>query len=428
MITMRSLFIVDSKGRLLVRKEGNPRTLPQVEVENGRLGLSLARALRTQLQLEILRIVTPSTLGNPIDVLRLQSEGAAIPRGYVWIDASDIIVEGSDSLQLLAFCSADDGDFGRYRWYSEVQAWLAHEIAKCGYTIRSIEQWNGGISGVLLSVSTDGPRYWFKAANELNTCEAMITQMLAARHPDCFPRVVASAPWWKAILIEHIQGEELFASDALPIWIGVTKRLAEVQLSWVGKADQLLAAGAADLRACALASKIPHFIKSMAEIMSRQPKTSPARLEQWELDELVDPLYVLCAEVDSLPFATGVASADFSPHNTLITKRGPVFIDWAEACVSLPLITGEYLWNRMIIESPERSAWAPDLHAAYVHPWTQEYEIGDLNSALSILPAFSIFAAANFYLHQTHSTNGREDPYLRALTRKLRSTIKQLVH
>jgi hypothetical protein len=130
--------------------------------------------------------------------------------------------------------------------------------------------------------------------------------------------------------------------------------------------------------------------------------------------------------VAQLPLADGLANADFSPHNTLITTKGPVFIDWAEACVSLPLIAGEYMWNRMVVESPERRPWQEHLRNSYLSRWAQEFGAATVARAADFLPAFSLLAVAMFYHERECHGPSPYDKYLRSLARKLNHSVQTL--
>ncbi len=262
-----------------------------------------------------------------------------------------------------------------------------------------------------------------RRVSDFNAREMAIAQLLTAKHPAHFPRILATAPEWNAFLLEHVTGAELYGCDDLDIWRNVTSLLAEVQMGWVGKSDCLLKSGAADLRAGTMIAKIPEFLDHIDDAMARQPKTPPARLTRIDLDELGNALYALCANVAALPFSEGLANADFSPHNTLISGRGPVFIDWAEACVSLPLIAGEYMWNRMVVESPDRVQWQSALRATYLCRWTERYGTAMVKEAARLLPAFSVFAVAMFYHERESHGPSPYDSYLRSLARKLDNAL-----
>jgi Ser/Thr protein kinase RdoA (MazF antagonist) len=421
-----SLLILDGQSQVLARRVGTTLKLPRVQVESGRVGISLSRAVRDQLGLEVFCLVLPEFCESGLYPLRLQSEGAVIPSGYFWTKPSEVIDEKTHKPSVFAKKSGEDRTLGGYFWYSEVQDWLVRQLARLGYRVQSLEQWNGRISGVLLRVSTDGPQFWFKAVSDFNAREFSIAQLLASRHPSLFPSVVASEPGWNALLLEHVEGTELHTSDDPQIWERVVRVLAQMQMQWAGDVSGLLTAGAADLRPVALQSKIPAFLEHVAEAMARQAAPRPAILQADDLSELKEQLRELCVETSALPFAEGLANADFSPHNTLITERGPAFIDWAEACVSMPLIAGEYLWNRMAVEASERKAWQERLRAAYLKQWSDVYGADVVGAAARLLPAFAVFAVAVFYHEREGHGASPYDPYLRSLARRLQRELKRL--
>ncbi len=414
-----SLIIVDDRGRVAARQHPAGPSLPEVEVEPGRVGISLSKAIREQLHLETFCLVLPETTSSSYHTLRLQRSNMKLPTAYVWADPTEL----SDSKtveNMLAHFSPADTEFARFAWYTEVLVWLDAEIAKLGYTCRGLEQWNGRVGGVLLRVLTDGPDFWFKAVSDFNAREFWIAQLLSERHPDYFPKVLAAQPRWNAFLLGNVQGEELNDTDNLEVWKQVAQLLADVQTDWSGNSTKLLEAGAADLRPSTLLNNIPVFLEQVAQSMSRQEKAVPAVLNKGDLITLGEQLSDLCTEIIKLPFSEGLANADFSPHNTIITAGGPVFIDWAEACVSFPPIVGEYLWNRMVIEVPNRKQWQDALREAYFKRWAEHYDSSAVESAAQLVPAFAIFALLTFLHEREGDGPSRYDPYLRSLARRLK--------
>jgi hypothetical protein len=420
-----SLVIVDERGRVVARRSGTGFSLPEVEVESGRVGISLSRAVRDQLHLETFSLVLPERAGDPLHILRLQRPDATLPPSHVWTSTTDLPEHDAVQDALTSFLPSDT-EFARYVWYTKVSEWIADQIARLGRTCRHLEQWNGRVGGVLLRVLTDGPDFWFKAVSDFNAREFSIAQILSDRHPTHFPRVLAAEPTWNAFLLENVRGEELNDRDDIGVWEQVAELLADVQMDWIGESSRLIAAGAADLRPSALLKKIPSFLEQVAETMARQTKTSPAILNKDDLAKLGEQLETLCAEISILPFSEGLANADFSPHNTLITPNGPVFIDWAEACVSFPLIVGEYMWNRMVIEAPDRKQWQETLREAYLQPWSQNYGGEEVKRAAELMPAFAVFALLVFLHERECNGPSRYDPYLRSLARRLKREIDQL--
>jgi hypothetical protein len=194
-------------------------------------------------------------------------------------------------------------------------------------------------------------------------------------------------------------------------------------MGWMGSEDHLLLAGAVDLRAETIAAGLPAFIDHVEEAMARQPKTPPTAMTRADLESLLPGLYRLTDQAAALSLRSGLANADFSPHNTLLTSKGPQFIDWAEACVSLPLIAGEYLWNRMAIEAPDRIQWQSSLRDTYLCRWAEQYGMGRIQRAAEILPAFAILAVATFFHERECNGPSVYDRYLRSLARRLQKEV-----
>jgi hypothetical protein len=413
------IAIFNDSGRCLARRRNGGFELPQVDVAHDRAGLAIFRAVRDQLNLEVFCLVCAGS--DELPVLRLQSLEAPVSQEFLWVEPTDI---GSGLSSRAVQIQAQRDDFGGFGWYAEVSAWLEERISRLGYELVGLEQWNGRVGGVLLRVVTNGTDFWFKAVSDFNTREFKIAQMLAARHPRYFPSVVAAEPSWNALLLEHVGGTELQDHSDIEEWIAATVALAEVQMDWMGAERELLLAGAADLRPETIAAGVPAFLDHVEAAMSRQTKTTPPPLTRADLASLRPGLCRLADQTTALSLGSGLANADFSPHNTLWTSTGPRFIDWAEACVSLPLIAGEYLWNRMAIESPDRIGWRSSLRDAYLRRWAERYGMETIQRAAAIFPTFAILAVAMFFHERECNGPSVYDAYLRSLTRRLHREIK----
>ena len=415
-----AVAIISESGQILARRNTCGFVLPEVDVAHDRDGIAIFRAVREQLNLKIFCLVYPQS--DQPRFLRLQSFASPVPDDLVWVEAADL--HSFSELPVDRIRAATD-DFGGFSWYSKAIVWLEDRVNRLGYELKGLEQWNGRVGGVLLRVITTGPELWFKAVNEFNTREFQIAQMLAGRHPRYFPQVVGSEVSLNGLLLEHIAGVELHDCCDIDDWKAATTALADVQMDWMGSEERLLQAGAADLRAETMASELPAFLDHVDAAMARQPRTPPAALTRADLENMSPGLYRLTNRASALQLRPGLTNADFSPHNTLLTDAGPRFIDWAEACVSLPLIAGEYLWNRMAIECPERIEWQSSLRDIYLHRWAERYGMERIQRAAEILPTFAILAAAMF-LHE-RECNGPSvyDAYLRSLARRLQRELKR---
>jgi hypothetical protein len=419
-----TLLILDEDGRAAVQRSPRGWSLPEVDVQPGRVGIMLSRAVREQLHLDIFSLVLPRAAETPLQVLRLHRPEEGLSEGLVWGDTDGLA--GEEYKSVLPSLDLTNAEFGGYAWYSQVTLWIQDRVRNLGYSVHGFEQWNGRIGGVLLRVFTDGPTFWFKAVADFNAREFWISKLLAGRHPQYFPCVVASEARWNAFLLQHIDGKELHSIEDLHTWKKVARLLAEIQVDWMGDSEILLTSGAADLRPSALVEKLPAFLEHIAATMGRQGTMAPAILSTADLSLLEQRSEVLCLEAADLPFAEGLANADFSPHNVLISQHAPIFIDWAEACVSLPLIAGEYLWNRMAVEAPERKSWQGILRETYFESWAAPYGNSAVQEGARLLPAFAVLAVAMFYHERECHGPSPYDSYLRSLARLLHRQLRQL--
>jgi hypothetical protein len=418
-VTGRSgVAIVNESCQILARRSGASFVLPEVDVAHDRLGIAIFRAVRDQLNLKVFCLVYPEC--DRVHLLRLQQPVLPLPADLVWVDAVDVLLPCD--LPVEEIRSAADG-FGGFNWYSKVAAWLEDQIIGLGYELKGIEQYNGRVGGVLLRVITSGPDFWLKAVDDFNTREFRIAPMLAAKHPRYFPQVIAAEASWNALLLEHVSGIELHECGSIDDWKAATIALADVQMGWMGSEDHLLRAGAADLRTETIAAGLPAFLDHVEAAMARQTKTSPPALTRADLENLRPCLYRLTDQAAALPLGLGLANADFSPHNTLLTQTGPKFIDWAEACVSLPLIAGEYLWNRMVIEAPDRIQWQASLRETYLRHWAEQYGMDRIQRAAEILPTFAVLAVAMFFHERECNGPSVYDAYFRSLARRLQREV-----
>jgi len=71
-----------------------------------------------------------------------------------------------------------------------------------------------------------------------------------------------------------------------------------------------------------------------------------------------------------------------------------VFLDWAEGCVTNPLITFEYLRRHMERSGVKEPAADARLTAAYLRPWAAFFSPEDLRRALAAVPPVAVLVHA----------------------------------
>lgn len=224
----------------------------------------------------------------------------------------------------------DDG-----RWFDDAAAWIDARVRRTGeLELLRTRPWSA-----LIRVPTAEGDVWFKESAPADAYEAALTELLAARRPECVPEVLAAEG---ARLLTRDAGpsvRELLERDRpAPAWREIVSLYAELQIDLVDDADRLLALGVPDSRPETFGHPVSGDL--------------PATLIHEEVHD----------------------------GNVHVRDGRPVFIDWAEASVSHPF-AGMTNTLRMV---GWRSGWEPGgpevraLRDAYLEPWTRYAPLSEL--------------------------------------------------
>jgi len=287
------------------------------------------------------------------------------------------------------------GQFARPGWLEELFRWTQEQIAPLGLRLTgAFQQLNASPTFSLIRLETESGSVWFKATGEPNSHELRVTAALARLFPTCTPQLLAVHPRWNGWLSAEVAGISLDQTTDFSAWEHAAQELAELQIASIGKTGELLEAGSKDLRMPRLAERIGPFLSRMSELMAAQQKRSPAPLVESEIKTLADGLKESCTLLESLRLPSTLGHIDFNPGNILVLKDRCVFLDWAESCVTNPLVTFEYLREHMARSGIGKLAAGERLAAAYLRPWTSFYSTDELRRALAFSPLIAVFAYA----------------------------------
>jgi len=106
----------------------------------------------------------------------------------------------------------------------------------------------------------------------------------------------------------------------------------------------------------------------------------------------------------------------------MVSEDRCVFLDWAEACVTNPLLTFEHLREHMARSGIEKPAAGECLTRTYLRPWTSFYSQVELRRALTLSPLIAVFAyavASDSWRSSDLVHNPRLAGYFRSLTRRM---------
>jgi hypothetical protein len=113
---------------------------------------------------------------------------------------------------------------------------------------------------------------------------------------------------------------------------------------------------------------------------------------------------------------------DCNPGNILVSPDHCVFLDWAEGCVTNPVITFEYLRRHMERSGVKEQARDSRLCAAYLRPWAALFSPDDLRRALAVAPLVAVFVhaiAGDAWRMFDPVSNPALAGYYRSLTRRM---------
>ena len=229
-------------------------------------------------------------------------------------------------------------------------------------------------------------------------------------------------PAWNGWLTREVPRTTLDYDTELTSWFKAAGDLARLQILSIGREAELLEGQCKDLRLPRLIEQIDPFIDRMREFMSAQKTQTPAPLKDPELTRLGNHLKQACSSLCEVGLPDTLGHLDFNPGNIFILPERSVFLDWAEGCVTSPLITFEYLREHLRRSGTNDTRAIESVVAAYVRPWEPFFSPDAVNQAMAVSPLVAVFAyavAANTWRSPTASLKPSLAAYFRSLARRM---------
>jgi len=438
--TYRLIITRRNATEILLLPNGRDWTLPRVEVrKQQRVAEQLTAETEKVWGLETCCLFvsgsrTPGQNGEAVSaVMESVTQNGRAPAGTYWMPravatgrgvAEDARAIWESLAELDSYASREKlGPFAKPGWLRELFAWVQGQVGPFGLQVTGrFRQLNASPTFSLIRLETDDGALWFKATGEPNAHELPVSLLLARLFPKHVPRILGVHPSWNGWLSAEASAVALDQVSDFSGWERVARELAELQIASIGKTTELLKEKCKDLRLAELLRRIDPFLARMAEFMAAQRKRSPAPLLQSELVSLGEGLRESFFLLQSFGLPDTVGHIDCNPGNILVSPEHCVFLDWAEGCVSNPLITFEYLrehFRRSAIHEPSAVA---RLTAAYLRPWTSFCSPDDLRRALAVSPLIAAFVYAissDAWREPDSILNQELAGYFRSLTRRM---------
>jgi hypothetical protein len=432
-----SLIIVrrDAAEILLLQKEAG-WTLPRVEIQKQqRIAEQLTKEIRKSWGLETWCLLARNSgVGEPASaLLECAKQNERAPAGTYWMPVN-VAADCSDAAEAAAIRNAfaelasytsgkKQGPFAKPGRLRELFQWTYEQTAPLGLRLTgNFRQYNASPAFSLLRLETDATALWFKATGEPNAHELPVTLLLANLFPNHVPRVLGVHPFWNGWLSAEAEGTPLDEQTNCSAWERAAEGLAELQIESIGRAAELVAGKCKDLRLPLAAMQIDHFVTRMGAFMRVQEKQSPAPLVGTELLSLGEGLKDAFSLLQSFGFPDTLGHLDCNPGNLIVSPERCIFLDWAEACVTNPVITFEYFRRHMDRCGIEEPAADSRIMAAYLRPWASLFSPDDLLRAIAAAPPVAVFihaVAGDAWRTLDPVSNPALAAYFRSLTRRM---------
>ena len=283
------------------------------------------------------------------------------------------------------------GPFARPGWLPALLRWT-EELLNVKTTLE-FRQLTVGPGSCLIQMSAGDSRVWFKAPGPFCPQELPITVSLSKLFPEYLPDTLAVHTGWSGWLAREISAPTLDQCDQLSAWQFAAASLANLQIESIGRSAELLNASCRDLRLTKLIELISPFLACMAELVSRTRRVSPEGfLTPREFAWLTTQLEEACRSLAARNLPNALGNVDFNPGNILISKSSCHFLDWAEACVSNPLITFHFLLEHAKHAFPNDPTALSLIAGSYGRQWCALCSPTELEEMLTWSSLVAIFA------------------------------------
>jgi Phosphotransferase enzyme family len=246
----------------------------------------------------------------------------------------------------------------------------------------------------LWRVPVEGQTAWLKVVPYFFAHEgALLTLMAGARVP-----AVLGHDGGRMLLAE-IAGEDLYAAE-LPLLQEMVNLLVELQRSWGGRVDELLALGLPDWRAPALGAAIADVVERTREEIAAEDRVT--------LADFVRGLPGRFDDVAGCGLEDSLVHGDFHPGNFRGDGRDLTLLDWGDSGVGHPLLDQPAFLDAI----PDDAIGAVQAH--WLQQWREAVPGSDTVRASALLAPIAAARRAVIYRRFLDSIEPSEQPYHRA--------------
>lgn len=205
--------------------------------------------------------------------------------------------------------------------------------------IEIVRHWS--ISTVYRATTRMG-RYYFKQSPTFFPNEVPVTVSVANRFPDVSPRVLASDPRSRWMLLDDLgdvtmESADPHTSEGAALWIAAVCSLARIQAAYATSPSDL------DLERRATEATLA----TIRDWTTAGPSAAPSGDLRYHADDttralsrlapLLPRLDELRAVLDAVRLPQSLCHGDLDAGNIFVRDGVPILMDWSDACISNPL-------------------------------------------------------------------------------------------
>ena len=301
-------------------------------------------------------------------------------------------------------------------WREDTLAWGRRALSSRGLAVRAWSQPHARPWSTVLRLETDQGPFWLKAPGDGARVEVPLLDLLARLDAPSTPRPLASDHERGLVLLPDggpIARTAYGGATPPEVMADYLARYGSLQRDLETHVEDLLAIGVVDLRPATMPALFEHTV---AVLETERP---PGRLSADEAARLrqVLPAYAeACAELAASGIASTVQHDDL--HDANILERGPVFIDWGDACVGHPFGTMLATLNSVAHHhglAPLDPA-LPRIVDAYTEAWTDVHDRATLRRLVALAQRVGPLTRSLAYRSAlTHVDDAAWDEYGEAL-------------
>jgi len=322
-----------------------------------------------------------------------------------------------------------EGPFSEFGAFRRISAWVEEQLGPHGRRWDgNFRQFQASASFALVQFQTNRGAVWFKSVGEPNLREFPITAHLADRLPRHTPVLLASHSKWNAWLALEAEGQDLYSSLNRDHWCRAADSLAELQITSIENAPEILAAGARDIRTEPLLALAVAFFASVENLMDQQTKPAPKRLTGEEIKLTQQRVIEALLELEAAGIPDTINHLDLNPGNIFIAPAKCTFLDWAEAALGNPFFSMEYLRQHSVRAFQGQEDAKTALLISYLDRWRPILPAKTVETALRLAPLTALFAYAASSLPWHLSLRSRPElaGFIRSLMRRMHRESEEL--